>query len=100
MEASVFDMDKKKAAWLSISALGSMLVSYLVFKKVSDDAALSKKEAQAELKLQRKRERMLRRAGSWSLTRGSSSAANGDTKIVGANQQFQTRDELTQEERE
>ena len=49
-------MDKKKAAILGISALGSMLVSYLVYKSVAGE------DGEAHDNRSRKRERMLRKA--------------------------------------
>ena len=47
------EIDKKKAAILGISALGSILVSYLVYRSVADDT-------DEAYNRQRKRERMLR----------------------------------------
>ena len=82
MEA--FDnIDRKKAAILGISALGSILVSYLVYKSVANDQSTDK---------QRKRDRMLRKA------RSAKSKQSSRSRIVGASQQFYARDELTQEE--
>ena len=82
MEA--FDnIDRKKAAILGISALGSILVSYLVYKSVATDQSTD---------AQRKRDRMLRK------TRLAKSKQSSRSRIVGASQQFQARDKLTQEE--
>ncbi len=82
MEA--FDnIDRKKAAILGISALGSILVSYLVYRSVANDQSTDK---------QRKRDRMLRKA------RSAKSKQSSRSRIVGASQQFYARDELTQEE--
>lgn len=48
-------MDKKKAAILGLSALGSMLVSYLVYKSVAGE------DGELQDSRSRKRERMLRK---------------------------------------
>ena len=90
------EFDKKKAAFLGISALGSLIVSYLVYRRVTDQDEETKKQAAYERKLQRKRERFLRRQGmSPSPTKQGraydSSNPNSSSKIVGANQQFQQR---------
>ena len=47
-------IDKKKAAILGLSALGSILVSYFVYKSVAEDGETRSRS--------RKRERMLRKA--------------------------------------
>ena len=81
---------KKKAAFLGIGALGSLIVSYLVYRSVTDSAEETQKQAALERKLQRKRERLLRRKGiSTSPIRQGraldSSNPNSSSKIVGAN---------------
>ena len=49
-------MDKKKAAILGFSALGSILVSYLVYKTVAAE------DGERQSNRSRKRDRMLRKA--------------------------------------
>jgi len=77
---SAFETNKK-AAIVSLFALGSALVSYLVYQRVADNESHEKR---------RKRERMLRKARQQSSRRSQS-------RIVGASQQFLLEDGLTQE---
>ena len=48
-------MDRKKAALIGLTAVGSILVSYFVYRKVADDADMSDEK-------RKKRERMIRKA--------------------------------------
>lgn len=86
MDSNQFDMDKKKAAIIGISAIGSILVSYFVYKKVVDE------DGDAKI---RKRDKMLRKARQQAKSKQSSKS-----RIVGASSQFHSPDELTQDERD
>jgi len=77
------NMDRKRAAILGLSALGSIIVSYLVYKSVADEESTEK---------QRRQDRMLRKA------KQEKSQQSSRSRIVGASQQFHPRDELTHEE--
>jgi len=53
VESGLDNIDRKKAAMIGIFAIGSALVSYLVYQRVADDERNDKPS---------KRERMLRKA--------------------------------------
>lgn len=86
-------------AWLTISALGSILVSYLVYKQVNVN-----EDKINRAKQQRRRERSQNRASSEGRRlqhRGQRDKSDeAGERIVGANQRFAPNDELTQEEQE
>ena len=79
--ASSGALDKKKAAILGLSALGSILVSYLVYKRVVDDD-----KGPTTPEKQRKAKRALMRNGQYSRSRQSSNKASSSpaNRIVGA----------------
>ena len=81
-------MDKKKMALIGITAIGSVLVSYFVYRKVADDADMSDEKI-------KKRERMIRKA-----RLKAKAARSQNNRIVGASHQLLEEGELTKEEEE
>ena len=80
---SLDNLDRKKAAILGLSALGSIIVSYLVYKSVADEESIEK---------QLRRDRMLRKA------KQEKSQQSSKSRIVGTSQKFHSRDEPSYEE--
>mgnify|MGYP000898231848 CR=1 FL=1 len=73
MDSNSFDLDKKRAAWVGISALGTLFVSYMVYRKVTEESEAARK---------RKQERSLRRV---SRSNAAKTPSTANTRIVGAN---------------
>ena len=83
MDLGLDKLDRKQAALLGLTALSSVVVSYLVYSRVADE----------ERKQSRKHETLIKKA---QLRRKNAQAQN--SRIVGAHQSIQNRDEPTEEE--